>query len=171
MLLDKNIPYKYILGKIKVELVYILLIGILVNSIARMYIHVIPAIPIVIPTFLGTAISVVLSFKLSQSYDRWWEARKIWGSIVNDSRALVLQMMAFVSVDNRESIIKIANRQIAWCYSLGYSLRGTDPLSGLSEFLDQDDISTLNRHMNKPLALLYQQTMDLPTFFCPYIAR
>ncbi|MBT8314878.1 MAG: hypothetical protein KJP26_10510, partial [Maribacter sp.] len=45
-----------------------------------------PDIPISIATTLGTTISILLSFKISQSYDRWREARKIWGTIVNDSK-------------------------------------------------------------------------------------
>ena len=79
--------------------------------------------PIAIPTFLGTAISVILSFKLSQSYDRWWEARKIWGSIFNESRNLILQLQSFVTAGNEEEIKKITCCQIAWAFSLGQTLR------------------------------------------------
>jgi putative membrane protein len=161
MLLDKKIPFRYIIEKVKVELFYILLIGVLVNTVTRLLVHVIPAIPIVIPTFLGTAISVVLSFKLSQSYDRWWEARKIWGGIVNDSRILILQLTAFVAAGNKEMVKNIALRQIAWCYSLAASLRGRDPLSGIQKFIPDEEINKLKLHMNKPLALLRQHTEDL----------
>ncbi|MEJ2881001.1 bestrophin family protein [Pedobacter sp. GR22-6] len=163
MLLDKKIPFRYIVGKIKVELFYILVIGVMVNTVTRLFVHVIPAIPIVIPTFLGTAISVVLSFKLSQSYDRWWEARKIWGSIVNDSRNLVLQLIAFVALGNQETIKRIALRQIAWCYSLAESLRGHDPLSASWQFMTDEEISRVAPHVNKPLALLRHHTEDLKT--------
>jgi predicted membrane chloride channel (bestrophin family) len=161
MLLDKKIPFKYIIGKVRTELIYILVIGLLVNYITRAFVKVIPAIPIVIPTFLGTAISVILSFKLSQSYDRWWEARKIWGSIVNDSRNLVLQLMAFAATGNQQTIERIALRQIAWCYSLGQSLRGTDPLANIKQFIPATDLSNLQNHSNKPLGMLSQQTTDL----------
>lgn len=161
MLLDKKIPFKYIIGKVRVELVYILVIGILVNTITRLFVHVIPAIPIVIPTFLGTAISVILSFKLSQSYDRWWEARKIWGSIVNDSRNLILQLKAFVSSGQQQMVKRLALRQIAWCYCLGQSLRGTDPLTGLEHLISEDDHKSLADYSNKPLGLLSQHTDDL----------
>ena len=96
---------------------------------------IIPELPISIPAFLGTAISVILSFKLNQSYDRWWEARKIWGGIVNDSRTFVIQLQMFLSKGNESSIKKIAYRQVAWCYCLGQSLRGLDPLGNLEKFL------------------------------------
>ncbi|MEQ9301925.1 MAG: bestrophin family ion channel [Cyclobacteriaceae bacterium] len=73
-----------------------------------------PDISITIPSFMGTSISLLLSFKLSQSYDRWWEARKIWGAIVNDSRSLVIQLKQFVQPSNKyqETIKRIAYRQI-----------------------------------------------------------
>jgi len=161
MLLDRKIPFSYIIGKIRIEMIYILIIGILINYITRVFVHLIPAIPLVIPTFLGTAISVILSFKLSQSYDRWWEARKIWGSIVNDSRNLVLQLMGFISAGNHEIIKKIALRQIAWCYCLGKSLRGSDPAAGLVQYVHEDDFRDLQRHTNKPLVLLSQHVDDL----------
>lgn len=43
-------------------------------------------IPPAIPAVLGTAVSLLLGFRTNSAYNRWWEARKIWGAIVNDSR-------------------------------------------------------------------------------------
>ena len=45
------------------------------------------SIPAIIPTVLGTAIAFFVGFNNNQAYDRWWEARKIWGALVNDSRS------------------------------------------------------------------------------------
>jgi ion channel-forming bestrophin family protein len=157
MLLNKHIPVSYIFKKIKLELFFVFIIGIAVFSITHLVEPVIPPMPIQIPAFLGTAISVILSFKLNQSYDRWWEARRIWGSIVNDSRNLVLQLQSFV-FDNNDDIRKITFRQIAWCYSLGQSLRGLDPLTKLDSFLTAEDINKITRHKNKPLAILQLNT-------------
>src|SRR6188768_3070249 len=127
MLLNKDIPLYFILKKIKFEIIYVLIIATVVFYFTQKFQQVIPEMPLSIPAFLGTAISVILSFKLSQSYDRWWEARKVWGSIVNDSRSFVLQLQSFVKPGNEEVIIQIAKRHIAWCYSLGQSLRGLNP--------------------------------------------
>lgn len=161
MLLDKKIPFKYIISKIKVELIYILLIALAVNYITRAYVNVIPAIPFVIPTFLGTAMSVILSFKLSQSYDRWWEARKIWGGIVNDSRNLILQLQAFVDDGANEEIRKIALRHISWCYSLGQGLRGLDAAAGLEKNIAEEELRYLQSQTNKPLGLLQLNNRSL----------
>jgi len=96
MLLNKGIPLSYVVKKVKAELMIVTLIGLLVYYATNLFKDKIPPMPIGIPAFLGTAISVILSFKLNQSYDRWWKARKIWGNIVNDSRNLVLQLQAFL---------------------------------------------------------------------------
>jgi putative membrane protein len=154
MLLNKPLPIRYIFNKVKHELSYVVIIGLAVHFVTAMYYQAIPEIPLTIPTFLGTAISIILSFKLSQSYDRWWEARKIWGSIVNDSRNLVLQLQGFVKKGNEPLIRTITYRQIAWCYCLGQTLRGLDPLSGMEKYLDQEDMENLQGHNNKPLGII-----------------
>ena len=136
MLLNKRPPVKYLFNKVKNELIYVSLTALVVYFLTAEFSHLIPEIPLQIPTFLGTAISVILSFKLSQSYDRWWEARKIWGSIVNDSRNLVLQLQSFVDRSAEPIIRKIAYRQIAWCYYLGTSLRGIEPESRIGDFME-----------------------------------
>lgn len=46
------------------------------------------AIPIPVVAILGTALAIIPGFRNSSAYDRWWEARKIWGSVVNESRTL-----------------------------------------------------------------------------------
>ena len=59
---------------------------------------------------VGVAVSFYLGFKNNSSYDRTWEARKIWGEIVNDSRTLVRQVMTFVdSGTDNISAEKISN--------------------------------------------------------------
>jgi len=132
-----------------------------VKSITIYFIDFIPQMPIAIPAFIGTAISVLLSFNLNQSYDRWWEARKIWGAIVNDSRSLVLQLQSFVSEEKKASIRQIALRHVAWCYSLGQSLRGLDPKENLEGLVHIEDMLELDSHSNKPLALLQMNALQI----------
>lgn len=154
MLVDKRIPIRYIFNKVKVDLVFVILIGLIAHFLIGLKKGAIPEMPIAIPAFLGTAISVLLSFKVSQSYDRWWEARKVWGAIVNDSRSLVIQLQSFIEKSESPEITAIAYRHIAWCYSLGQSLRGLDPLEGTDVYLSANDRAQVAGHNNKPLAIL-----------------
>lgn len=161
MLLNKKIPLSYIINKIKYEVLYVLVISLAVHYLSEAYHEALPEIPLTIPAFIGTAISVILSFKLNQSYERWWEARKIWGSIVNDSRTFVLQLQTFITGNGRDNIKKMAHRQIAWCYALGKSLRAQNPAEGLQAYLDSEDLEAIGKHNNKPLALLQLHTKDI----------
>lgn len=161
MLTNKRIPIGYIFRKIRLEMLYVIIIGLTVKSITIYFIDFIPQMPIAIPAFIGTAISVLLSFNLNQSYDRWWEARKIWGAIVNDSRSLVLQLQSFVSKEKRDSIRQIALRHVAWCYSLGQNLRGLDPKENLEGLIHVEDLLELDSHQNKPLALLQMNALQI----------
>ena len=154
MLLEKKIPAGYLLHAVRVELTIIIVLSLVIKYITGHVKHFLPEMPLSIPAFLGTAISILLSFMLSQSYERWWEARKAWGAIVNDSRSLVLQLQTLVKEGNGETVRAIAYRQIAWCYALGRSLRGEDPLENTAEYLNGTETAMVKKNNNKPLAIL-----------------
>ena len=71
-----------------------------------------PEIPISLSALLGTATSLILSFSMAQAYDRWWEGRKIWGSIVKDSRSLVLQLQSFSMQAQKSDVDTMDKRHI-----------------------------------------------------------
>ncbi|WP_346236839.1 bestrophin family protein [Niabella insulamsoli] len=83
------------------------------------YTHLtLPLLPI---TLIGTAVSFYVGFKNNSSYDRMWEARRIWGGIVNSSRmwgTMVLQL-----VKDKEKSTQLIHRHIAWCNMLRLQLR------------------------------------------------
>src|ERR1044072_2064275 len=108
MILDKRIPFKYIINLVKYDLLGVAFIGLLTHYFTISFEGLLPVMPLSIPAFLGTSISILLSFKMNQSYDRWWEARKVWGAIVNDSRSLVIQVQSFLPKDDVEAISRIA---------------------------------------------------------------
>jgi putative membrane protein len=155
MLLNNRIPASFILSKVKYDLLYVFIVSLIVFFLTERFDKLLPEMPFTIPAFIGTAISILLSFKLSQSYDRWWEARKVWGAIVNDSRSFVIQLQTLTARGNEAIIRQIAFRQIAWCYSLGQSLRGLNPIENLEKYVSPEDIEELKLHNNKPLALLH----------------
>ena len=161
MLLNKRIPVSYILNNVKYDLIIVLSVSLSSLYVTDRYEELLPEMPLTIPAFIGTAISILLSFKLSQSYDRWWEARKIWGAIVNDSRSFVIQLQSLTSNGNEEKIKKMAFRQIAWCYSLGQSLRELNPTDNLDGLISEEDLKEIKKHKNKPLALLQLNASDI----------
>ena len=76
---DKNIPFRYVFDKIKKDVFRVLLVSALFHTLKIFFANELPEIPFQLPTVLGTSISLILAFNLNQSYDRWWEARKVWG--------------------------------------------------------------------------------------------
>ncbi len=73
---------------------------------------------------LGIAVSFYLGFKNNSSYDRTWEARIIWGSIVNNSRTFASALNTFIQGPSAESITKVfIYRHIAWLTALRFQLR------------------------------------------------
>lgn len=166
MLLKKNIPIRYILGKIKTELILVTLYSIGVAVLYNIFNFKHLAIPLAIPMIMGTVISLLLAFRSNQAYDRWWEARTIWGAIVNDSRSLARQINSFIQSPSTATSdadqetqahffrTRFIRRQIAWCYSLSRSLRGQDSLAGIEKYVSRSDMQYLRNFNNSPFAIL-----------------
>jgi ion channel-forming bestrophin family protein len=160
MLIEARISARYLISEARRDLFVVLLISGAVELLVTWQRSSLPDIPLALPAFLGTAISLLLSFKLNQSYDRWWEARKIWGSIVNESRTLVRQALSFTHGQD-QAVSQLALRQIAWCYCLGQSLRRLDWKLGSVDLLTPAELVEAEDHDNKPLALLQFHARDI----------
>ena len=166
MLLNKKIPFKYLFDQIKYDLLRVLILS-ASFFIIKTFIIAYPPLPVVLPAILGTSISLLLAFKLNQSYDRWWEARKIWGEINNDSRSLILEIKGFIPDtslrENQTQLLlrQMSFRQIGWCYCLGQALRAQNPVENLEGFVSQKELDELEGQNNKPLYLLMLQMNDL----------
>jgi putative membrane protein len=166
MLLKNNIPVRYILGKIRKELIMVTIYSVLIALMYKNFHFTRISIPIAIPTILGTVISLLLAFKSNQAYDRWWEARTLWGAILNDSRTITRQLLTFIDVgygseEKKAFCERMANRQIAWCYSLSRHLRTQDPLYQLEKWISKEDLEYLKNYTNVPVGLLELQGNDL----------
>ena len=56
-------------------------------------------------TLLGFVLSLLLVFRTNTAYDRWWEGRKLWGKLVNDSRNFALKINAILPAEDRTNRI------------------------------------------------------------------
>jgi ion channel-forming bestrophin family protein len=166
MLLKSNIPYQYVLGKIKKEVLAVTVYAVLVAVIYQNFHFTRISIPIAVPTIVGTVLSLLLAFRSNQAYDRWWEARTLWGAIVNDSRTLARQVLSFTNnlypgADDDYFRERFIRRQIAWCYSLGQSLRKLPPLQGTEHLLTHEEMEFAKRYSSKPVSLMELHATDL----------
>lgn len=79
-------------------------------------------IPWVAIALIGTAAAFVVGFKNTQTYNRLWEARQIWGSIINTSRSWGVLARDTVNTD-KEEIRVLVYRHLAWLTALRYQMR------------------------------------------------
>lgn len=77
-------------------------------------------------SLIGIAVAFTIAFKNNSAYDRLWEARKIWGKIVNDSRTWGTMAIDYPDCDRAESKMLIS-RHIAWMTALRFQLRQIKP--------------------------------------------
>jgi len=118
-------------------------------------------------SLFGSAIGVVLAFRNSTSYARWWEARTLWGAIVNNSRSWArLVTTAMRSKENAGAeLLQMRQRlvyyQIAWVHALRQHLRKLEPWGEISGVLSAAEIEELRREKNIPLAIQQRQSLLL----------
>ncbi len=116
---------------------------------------------------IGVAVAFYVGFKNNQSYDRFWEARKIWGGIVNVSRSWGNQIITFVSAatadgsanenEVHETRRKLVYRHLAWITALRYQLRrktpwGFEPKGLPKKLVQPTDIEALKRQATEFLS-------------------
>jgi ion channel-forming bestrophin family protein len=88
-------------------------------------------------SIIGVAVAFYLGFKNNSSYDRTWEARKIWGSIVNNSRSFGASVISYINGEQAEDVRKeLIYRHIAWLVALTYQLRLSRPWEHINERLN-----------------------------------
>ena len=168
MIISKTIPLKYIVRSTYKDLI-ILILFTTASFTAHLYIDFF-TLPITIAAFLGTAISLVLSFNLAQSYERWWEGRKIWGEIVNDSRNLTLQLKRFTKEEDKEKYQEIVKFQIAWNYAVVSMLRKEEDHRESLKYINKQDKKSYLSALHKPLWIydLVQEKLKLFTTLNSY---
>jgi putative membrane protein len=106
-------------------------------------------------TLFGIALALFLGFRNNASYDRFWEARKIWGALLNDTRSLARQALTMSGYpqDSKE-ITTFINYLIAFTYALKHQLRHTDATADLEQRLEPQLVQQLKDVKYKPIILM-----------------
>lgn len=103
-------------------------------------------------SLIGLTLAIFLGFRNSTSYARYWEARLLWGSLLNETRSLLRQ--ALTLSDDPAPARVLAHRLTAFVHALRHQLRGTDGTADLHRLLPQADIDRLGPVRGKPSMLL-----------------
>lgn len=166
------------------------LINALLYSAAIIVLYEVTDIPFSLPwqpiSVVGIAVAFYLGFKNNSSYDRTWEARKIWGAIINDSRSIAIGILSLPNSDvSYEWKKEFVHRHLAWVLALKHAMRkgkswehngkiekliftpyfqqeglkGLDP--ELEKYQTPEEIKRLKTFTNIPLQLLKTQSIEL----------
>ncbi len=117
-------------------------------------------IPATIHTLVGAALGLLLVFRTNSSYDRFWEGRQLWGSLVNESRNLARG----ASVHLRGDPV-LLDHVIRWTgvfpYAVKNVLRGTDGLGPIADELPKAELEWVLRSEHPPLSIATRITARL----------
>jgi ion channel-forming bestrophin family protein len=121
-----------------------------------------PDIPLAI---FGGVITAIIGFRNNSSYARWWEARMLWGQVVNQSRNLGRQTLSMFesaepsdasAFERSEVQRQIILLQVAYVHALRCQLRALLPWKDLEHILGADNIEPFRRSSNVPLSIQKQ---------------
>lgn len=101
---------------------------------------------------IGPALGLLLVFRTNSSYDRFWEGRKQWGGIVNETRNLARQAETWLSADR-----ELANSVIRWTSAFAFAtmnrLRDTNSIGVARRGLPVEDVTAVEQSGHVPLAV------------------
>jgi putative membrane protein len=122
-------------------------------------------------TLIGLALAIFLGFRNSAAYERFWEARKLWGEMVHRSRTLARQLQSLVEPPRQDDAhdvpdarIAMIRRTIAFAHALRHQLRGSDPTADMAKWLSVQEQQEFKASRLGTDYLLRRNAADLGSF-------
>lgn len=109
----------------------------------------------------GLIMGLILVFRVNAGYDRWWEARKSWGNVVNQCRNLAIILVNYTNQGTQDWIFKITNMISALPYLMKDNLREHTHLQDLCHLIDVENIQQLNASKHRPIILASMIAQEL----------
>jgi len=151
-----------VLPKILPRLLGLLFLSVIIVAFKGKFFHYkIPLNPAPF-TLFGIALALFLGFRNNASYERFWEARKLWGALLNDTRSLARQALTLSGyAPESEEVISFINYLIAFTFALKHQLRHTDPTADLQKRLPDALCHELKTTIYKPIRLMKEMAIWL----------
>lgn len=106
-------------------------------------------------TLFGFVLALFLGFRNNVSFDRFWEGRKLWGALLNDTRSLARQATTLIDeAPNKQSTLNFVQLLISFTYALKHQLRDTDALEDLKGRLSDEQFKIIEPARFKPVMLI-----------------
>nr|WP_133751164.1 bestrophin family ion channel [Pseudomonas sp. LP_7_YM] len=112
-----------------------------------------PSLPL---TLLGSALVVLTSFRNTSAYNRWWEARTLWGALVNNSRSFARQVLTLMDDESELNPVKavLLRRHVAYVECLSAHLKGSDCSEDVTAMIAREEYDRRKRSNNFPNDIL-----------------
>lgn len=159
MIVKRNFNPIKVIQYVKAELVFASTISVIVFLLHKQNVTAL-TLPFSIAAILGSALAIFIAFRNNSSYSRWWEARTLWGGIINSSRVFARLIITFTdSHSHQQNYDKDRSEQfkkqmiykaIAWVHALRLHLRKQDNWIELQPFLSQQEFEQLEKSQSKP---------------------
>ncbi len=111
-----------------------------------------PSIPLHGHTLIGAVLGLLLVFRTNASYDRFWEGRKLWGGIVNDSRNLGRLSTTLLKEDT-DLLRRLLRWTIVFPWSVRYRLLGWKDIGCDTDDLPKGEVKLTEQAEHIPLAV------------------
>ncbi len=108
--------------------------------------------------YISAVFGLLLVVRTNSAYERWWEGRRLWGQLVNDSRNLTLKVQAYCVVPANEKI-KIGEQIVSFAFALKHHLRDSRPTKSLPGMQSFDQIPK-SYHLPSQVALRIYETVN-----------
>lgn len=155
-----------IIPRIRVELTTTILTASVVVAVPYLFPHLrLPVLSLAPFSLIGLALAIFLGFRNSASYDRWWEARKVWGDILVRGRSISRLAVAHIrppgdDAGDTELVRRLSLRAIAFSYSLKAMLR-SQPDTDSPVWLSPEEGAELAASTNAPVRVLAFASADI----------
>lgn len=140
-----------LLPRLFILFIYSLLVVYFREDLLSYNIYINPAIF----TLFGIALAIFLGFRNTVSYDRFWEGRKLWGALLNDTRSLARQAHTLVEgSDYNKERTHFINLLTALVHALKHQLRQTEADGDLERLLPDSADDKFKTFVFKPIMIL-----------------
>lgn len=159
MILKRNFNPIKVVQYVWAELVFSIIMAFSVFILQR-FEWSFPTLPFSVAAILGSALAIFIAFRNNSSYSRWWEARTLWGGIVNSSRVLARLVITFTDSHSNQAQFNQSRSEnfkkemvyalIAWVHALRLHLRRQTNWDEIKPFLSSQEFEELKKNQNKP---------------------
>lgn len=132
---------------------------------------------------LGSGVGIFLAFRINSGYDRWWEARKIWGELLISSRSFGMAVTTFITsqkpfnptLEERQFQRELLYAHMGLAHSLRLHLRRSSDTVWQAElwektinqtpFFSSEEIEKLKGKFNVPCQIIQLQSQKIAAFY------